>query len=124
MTAPQNFMDPTARTTAKAQRSMRKISMGLVEGKQCAVLEEKASCGGTLSAKGKERDLLSLMIKSNMATDVPEGRRLSVDQIMHQIPTFIIAGLSFVTNHSSPDTSLKVTRRPRQQRLGPCMRFH
>jgi len=97
MTAPQNFMDPTARTTAKAQRSMRKISMDLVQGKQCAVMEEKAS------EKEKERDLLSLMIKSNMATDVPEQQRLSVDQIMHQIPTFIIAGLSFVVNRLSTD---------------------
>ena len=96
MTAPQNFMDPTARNTAKAQRSMREISMGLVQGKQCAIMEERASGGETASDKGKERDLLSLMIKSNMDTDVPEGQRLSVDQVMHQIPTFIIAGLSFV----------------------------
>jgi len=88
-------MDPTARTTAKAQRSMRKISMGLVHGKQSAIMEERVSGGETVSETGKERDLLSLMIRSNMDTDVPEEQRLSVDQIMHQIPTFIIAGLSF-----------------------------
>lgn len=82
---------------------MRKISMGLVQGKQCAVMEEKASSGGSISQNEKERDLLSLMIKSNMATDVPEKQRLSVDQIMHQIPTFIIAGLSFIMNHSCTD---------------------
>jgi len=117
-------MDPSARTTAKAQRSMRKISMGLVQGKQCAIMEERASGGETPSDKRKERDLLSLMIKSNMDTDVPEGQRLSVDQVMHQIPTFIIAGLSFVLNHSDTDTSPKVTKRPRRQRLGHCMRFH
>jgi cytochrome P450 len=70
--------------------------MGLVQGKQCAIMEERASGGETSSEKGKERDLLSLMIKSNMDTDVPEGQRLSVDQVMHQIPTFIIAGMSFL----------------------------
>lgn len=89
---PQNFMDPTARTTAKAQRSMRKISKGLVQGKQSSIMEGKTSGGETASDGGKERDLLSLMIRSNMDTNVPEGQRLSVDQVMHQIPTFIVAG--------------------------------
>jgi cytochrome P450 len=97
---------------------MHKISMDLVRGKQHAVMEEKAS------SREKERDLLSLMIESNMATDVPEGQRLSVDQIMHQIPTFIIAGLSFAAKRSSTNTGLKVTRRPRHQQLGLYMRFH
>ena len=92
MTSPQNFMDPTARSTAKAQRSMRTISKGLVQEKQSSIMEERASGGETASDKEEERDLLSLMIKSNMDTDVPEGQRLSVDQVMHQIPTFIIAG--------------------------------
>lgn len=82
---------------------MRKISMNLVQGKQYAVMEEKSSSVGSVSEKEKERDLLSLMIQSNMATDVPEQQRLSVDQIMHQIPTFIIAGLSFVVNHAPAD---------------------
>jgi cytochrome P450 len=117
-------MDPTSRTTAKAQRSLRKIGMGLVQEKQCAVLEERASGREPVSEKGKERDLLSLMIKSNMDTSVPEEQRLSVDQIMHQIPTFIVAGLSFVLTHSNTNTSFKVTKRPRHQRLGPCMHFH
>ncbi len=117
-------MDPMARTTAKAQRSMRTISKGLVQGKQCAIMEERASGGETSSDKGKERDLLSLMIKANMDTDVPEGQRLTVDQVMQQIPTFIIAGSYSVLNHSNTNTSPKVTKRPRHQRLGLCMRFH
>lgn len=116
-------MDPMARTTAKAQRSMRTISEGLVQGKQCAVMEERAFGGETSSGKGKERDLLSLMIKSNMDTDVPEGQRLTVDQVMQQIPTFIIAGSCSMPRHSNTDTSLKVTKRPRQRRLGLYTRF-
>jgi hypothetical protein len=86
---------------------MRKISMDLVQGKQGAIMEEGASGGGPILEKTKERDLLSLMIKSNMATDVPEGQRLSFDQIMHQIPTFIISGLSSATCYSSTNSSTR-----------------
>lgn len=42
---------------------------------------------------GGEKDLLSLMIRSNMSNSVPTEQRLSVEQILQQIPTFLIAGM-------------------------------
>ncbi|PVG01515.1 cytochrome P450 [Serendipita vermifera] len=41
---------------------------------------------------GQGRDLLSLMMKSNMASNMPADKRLSISQILGEIPTFMIAG--------------------------------
>jgi cytochrome P450 len=71
---------------------MRRIGLQLVREKQQAVLEEKASGEGTALEKGKDKDLLSLLIKANMDKDLPTEQQLSVEQILNQIPTFLVAG--------------------------------
>ncbi|KAJ7770516.1 cytochrome P450 [Mycena metata] len=38
------------------------------------------------------RDLLSLLIKANMAADIPVHQRMSDEEVIGQIPTFLIAG--------------------------------
>jgi len=38
------------------------------------------------------RDLLSLLVKANMATDIPESQRLSDKDVIAQVPTFLVAG--------------------------------
>jgi hypothetical protein len=40
-----------------------------------------------------DKNLLSLMIKSNMSTIIPPEQRLSMEQMLQQIPTFLIAGM-------------------------------
>jgi len=40
----------------------------------------------------KTRDLLSLLVKSNMATDLPEHQRMSDKDVLDQVPTFLVAG--------------------------------
>ncbi|KAF8491342.1 cytochrome P450 [Russula emetica] len=37
-------------------------------------------------------DLLSLLIKANMAADIPESMRMSDSEILSQVPTFLLAG--------------------------------
>jgi cytochrome P450 len=71
---------------------MRQIGLQLVREKQQSVLEEKASGGGTFLEKGKDKDLLSLLIKANMDKDIPPEQRLTIEQILNQIPTFLVAG--------------------------------
>ncbi|KAJ7430212.1 cytochrome P450 [Mycena galericulata] len=39
-----------------------------------------------------QRDLLSVMIKANVSTDLPEGQRLSDAEVIAQIPAFLLAG--------------------------------
>jgi cytochrome P450 len=71
---------------------MRRIGLALVHEKQQAVREEKASGGGTTLEKGTDKDLLSLLIKANMDKDLPVDQQLSIEQILNQIPTFLVAG--------------------------------
>jgi cytochrome P450 len=76
--------DNQTRVIRKTHRVIRRIGLQLIADKMRDVTEEKASAGGT--------DLLSLMIKSNMSTTTQPEQRLSVDQILNQIPTFLGAG--------------------------------
>ena len=39
-----------------------------------------------------ERDIVSLLVKANMATDLPPDHRLSDEDVLAQIPTLLIAG--------------------------------
>ena len=71
---------------------MRRIGLQLVREKQAAVQAENASGGGTAVEKGKDKDLLSLLIKANMDKDIPPEQQLDLEQILNQIPTFMVAG--------------------------------
>ncbi|CAK5284492.1 unnamed protein product [Mycena citricolor] len=46
------------------------------------------------------RDLLSLLIKANVSSDVPESQRMSDAEVIAQIPTFFLAG------HETSSTAL------------------
>ncbi|KAJ3512993.1 hypothetical protein NLJ89_g3199 [Agrocybe chaxingu] len=39
-----------------------------------------------------KRDLLSLLVRANMATDVPPSQRMTDDDVLSQVPTFLVAG--------------------------------
>ncbi|KIM28538.1 hypothetical protein M408DRAFT_16272 [Serendipita vermifera MAFF 305830] len=94
--------DASARQAQKLRKIMRQIGLQLIEEKQREVMSEKASGGGTvLEEKGHDRDLLSLMIKSNMSTTTPQDQKLSVPQILNQIPTFLLAGHETTSNATS-----------------------
>ncbi|KAH9940396.1 cytochrome P450 [Epithele typhae] len=58
------------------------------------MLEKKKSqySGGVEKRDVQGRDLLSLLFKANMATDIPEDQRLSDEEVLAQVPTFLIAG--------------------------------
>ncbi|TBU23441.1 cytochrome P450 [Dichomitus squalens] len=71
-----------------AQDVMRRIGMELIAEKKGEILHK--------AAEGKEkphgRDLLTLLLKANMATDLPENQRLSDEDVLAQVPTFLVAG--------------------------------
>ncbi|KAH8985284.1 cytochrome P450 [Lactarius akahatsu] len=48
--------------------------------------------GSQLIRDKKGHDLLSLLIKSNIASDTPESMRMSDEEILSQVPTFLFAG--------------------------------
>lgn len=60
---------------------MQRIGLQLVAEKKAQILK-----AATTGEKGDEalhsRDLLTLLIKANMATDIPENQRLSDDDVL------------------------------------------
>jgi len=72
-----------------AQNIMTRIGHQLLnEGKVAAAELEK---GGKESGV-QGRDLLSLLIRANMSSDLPDSQRLSDADVLAQVPTFLIAG--------------------------------
>ncbi|KAF8337732.1 cytochrome P450 [Amanita rubescens] len=50
----------------------------------------KSSCLAKDFSQG--RDILSLLVRANMATDLPSSQRMCDDEVVAQIPTFFVAG--------------------------------
>lgn len=67
--------------------TMHRIGMDLVREKKAAILAEKTT--GVEKKDVQGRDLLTLLIKANMATDIPESQRLSDEDVLAQVPTYV-----------------------------------
>ncbi|KAJ7762647.1 cytochrome P450 [Mycena metata] len=78
--------EPGGKFIGDARTTMMDIAKKLLEDSKDAI---KAS-GDEMSSV--RRDLLSLMVKSNMSKDIPEHLRLSDADVIAQIPTFFVAG--------------------------------
>lgn len=62
---------------------MHRIGKKLIAEKKAAIRAEASQKGRGLERKDlADRDLLTLLIKANMATDVPESQRLSDDEVL------------------------------------------
>ncbi|KAH9965553.1 cytochrome P450 [Lactifluus volemus] len=87
---------PTARsrTLDRAFGEMRHIGSQLIEERKAAVLAERSASGSSVVEKQdvQGHDLLSLLVKSNIAADIPESMRMSDSEILSQVPTFLLAG--------------------------------
>jgi cytochrome P450 len=83
---------------------MRRIGLELIREKQQAIHEENA-LGGTGLKRTKDKDLLSLFIRANMDEDVPIDQKLNIEQILDQIPTFLVAGELHCSSDSGFDTT-------------------
>ncbi|EPQ50326.1 cytochrome P450 [Gloeophyllum trabeum ATCC 11539] len=81
------------RKSAQGQAAMNRIGRQLLAEKKAAVL---ADLRGEKQKVGRDsvqgRDLLSLLVRANMATDLPEGQRMSDEDVLAQVPTFLAAG--------------------------------
>ena len=61
---------------------MRKIGMALIAEKKASIKAEEAEGKGRTDARGGARDLLTLLLKSNMATEIPDNQRLSDEDVL------------------------------------------
>ncbi|KAJ7144242.1 cytochrome P450 [Mycena epipterygia] len=78
------FLIPAPKRLTTARRTMDRIGMQLLQDAQAAI------SSGLKDAE--RRDLLSLLVKSNMSEDIPESQRLSDADVVAQLPTFFAAG--------------------------------
>ncbi|KAJ7626907.1 cytochrome P450 [Roridomyces roridus] len=85
------FPLPGSRIVARARVVMDAIGGHIVSGSKAALEEERASTGKGVSLTGR-RDLLSVLLKSNLSKDLPDNQRMSDEEVVAQIPTFFLAG--------------------------------
>lgn len=101
--------DELSRGRAASMATMRRIGMELIANKKAA-LEHDNKTGSTSHG----RDLLTLLIKSNMAYE-NEAYKMSDDEVLGQISTFITAGHE-TTSTSTTWALYVLTKHPEVQR--------
>ncbi|KAJ7289289.1 cytochrome P450 [Mycena rebaudengoi] len=70
----------------KSQAVMMRIGRQLLQDSKKEIAE------GGASPSGRARDLLSLLVRANTSKDVPASQRLSDEDVLAQVPTFLVAG--------------------------------
>ncbi|OSC99351.1 cytochrome P450 [Trametes coccinea BRFM310] len=83
-----------AKRVEGSAKVIRRVGTELVQTRKAALLREmqEKKVDGLQRQDLQGRDLLTLLIRANMAKDVPESQRLSDEDVIGQIPTFLIAG--------------------------------
>ncbi len=63
---------------------MRRIGLQLIEEKKAQIAREmsEGKSGGVERKDVQGRDLLTLLMKANMATDIPDNQRLSDEDVL------------------------------------------
>ncbi|KAF7359134.1 hypothetical protein MSAN_01255000 [Mycena sanguinolenta] len=74
------------RVMENSQAVMRRIGLQLLQESKNEMAES-----GTFE-KGRARDLLSLLVRANTSKDLPASQRLSDEDVLAQVPTFLVAG--------------------------------
>ncbi|KAG9316668.1 cytochrome P450 [Chiua virens] len=78
------FPDERVKIVKRCRAVISRVGGNLIQSKKAKIME-----GGTGYS---EKDLLSLLLKSNLTTDLPPDQRISDEDILHNINTFMFAG--------------------------------
>ncbi|KAH9940395.1 cytochrome P450 [Epithele typhae] len=82
------YRDERTKKADEAFAAMDKISAQLLQQRRTELL----SIGSVEKKDVEGRDLLSLLIKANLAADVPESQRMTDKEVLAQVPNFLAAG--------------------------------
>ncbi|KAJ7670063.1 cytochrome P450 [Mycena polygramma] len=84
----RRFLRKRDQVAVDAQATMMRIGRELLaESKR-----EVAQNGTFETGTGRARDLLSLLVRANTSKDLPANQRLSDEDVIAQVPTFLVAG--------------------------------
>ncbi|KAI0373446.1 cytochrome P450 [Pilatotrama ljubarskyi] len=92
-----------ARNMREASKVIFNVGMQLVKEKK-AVVERSASEKHLDGVERKDlqgRDLLTLLIRANMAKDLPGNQKLSDEQVVEQVPAFLVGGHVTTSNSAT-----------------------
>ncbi|KAH7916514.1 cytochrome P450 [Hygrophoropsis aurantiaca] len=103
------FPDNRVRTVRRCQEVIRRVAGKLIQQKKLRIQEGEKNEIATA-----EKDLLSLLLKSNVATSLPPDQRISDEDILHNVNTFMFAG-SDTTSLALTWTLLLLARHPAMQ---------
>ncbi|KAF9227302.1 cytochrome P450 [Gyrodon lividus] len=103
------FPDQRVKTVKRCQAVIHRVAGKLVQSKKARIMEGEKS-----GSSYAEKDLLTLLLKSNVATDLPPDQRISDEDILHNINTFMFAG-SDTTSLALTWTLLLLARHPDMQ---------
>jgi len=85
-----------------AMKTMRRVGTELIQERKKLFVDEK----GTLAEASDDwqcKDLLSALVKANLDPSIPESQRMNDEDVLSQIPTFLVAG------HETSSTQLTWT---------------
>ncbi|KAI3616017.1 cytochrome p450 [Moniliophthora roreri] len=108
-----NHISKHKRPQPELDRSLRKAMQTSTRIAKELLYESKRTLAST-GEKGnswRAKDLLSLLVRSNMSTDLPEDQRMSDKDVMSQVPTFLVAGHE-TTSTATTFALLALTERP------------
>ena len=71
-----------------SQAVMRRIGLQLIAEKKAAIRAQAFRKEGLEKNDLHERDLLTLLLKANMATDIPDSQRLSDEDVLARASSF------------------------------------
>ncbi|KZV67414.1 cytochrome P450 [Peniophora sp. CONT] len=95
------FPSERVKNIKEAKKITDRISMQLLDERKVAMRLGTTKDSDDIESKDVAgRDLLTLLVRSNMATDIPDSQRLSDEEVLAQIPTFLVAG------HETSSTAL------------------
>ncbi|EJD37708.1 cytochrome P450 [Auricularia subglabra TFB-10046 SS5] len=86
------FPDDRTRRVANSKQKMYEIGRHILDEKKTAILAgcDKDGAGA--------RDLISLLLRANLASNVDPSQRLTDEEVLAQIPTFLFAGHETTSN--------------------------
>ncbi|KAF7314138.1 Cytochrome P450 [Mycena chlorophos] len=83
---------PGRQAVISARHRMDTIGRQIVRESKAQLLGSAAEDKANLKTLGGRRDVLSVMLKANLSSEVPAGQKLSEEEVIAQIPTFFAAG--------------------------------
>ncbi|OJT05109.1 Cytochrome P450 72A14 [Trametes pubescens] len=86
--------NPRLKRISEAADAIHGVGSKLVTDQKAATMQAAAKkhAHGPERKDLQGRDLLTLLVKANMATDIPDNQKMSDEDVISQIPTFLIAG--------------------------------